>query len=202
MRNRNLWVILAAIVLIVAVVLIANVLPSQRYQFSQGAASVEDLSETPIPASTLLPVESGITVTETPADAAEATPVPEVKAYLLLTVQGLTYQPIPLYEEHDYTIRQQDRENVIHVTPDSVCMKSSTCENQDCVQQGTVSLENYKDRILYNMVLCLPNQVYLELYTPEELMSLLAQWSAEDTQTNAESSENVSGSQLSKEIVK
>lgn len=191
MRNRNLWVILAAIVLIVAVVLIASALPSQRYRFSQEPVSVESsqtvsLSETPVPVSTLLPEESGITITETPADSAEGTPVPDVKAYLLLTVQGLTYQPIPLYEEHDYTIRQQDRENIIHVTPDSVCMKSSTCENQDCVQQGTVSLENYKDRVLYNMILCLPNQVYLELYTPEELISLLAQWSAEDAQANAE----------------
>lgn len=190
MRNRNFWVILAAVVLIVAVVLIANVLPSQ-HRFLQEPVSVEDsqtavLSETPVPVSTLLPVESGITITETPAVSAEGTPVPEVKAYMLVTVQGVTYQPIPLYEEHDYTIRQQDRENIIHVTPDSVCMKSSTCENQDCVQQGTVSLENYKDRILYNMILCLPNQVYLELYTPEELISLLAQWSAEDAQTNAE----------------
>ena len=182
MRNRNLWVILAAIVMIVAVILIANILPSQRYRFSQESASVEDLS--PVPASRLLPEESGISITETPAHSAEATPVPEVKAYLLLTVQGLTYQPIPLYEEHDYTIRQQDRENVIHVTPDSVCMKSSTCENQDCVKQGTVSLENYKERVLYNMVLCLPNQVCMELYTQEELISLLAQWSAEDAQMN------------------
>lgn len=138
-----------------------------------------------VQAPTSTPAESaGVTITATPsATAAVSTPLPDVKAYLLVTVRGMTYQPIPLYEEHDYTIRQTDSsENVIHVTADSVCMKSSTCENQDCVQQGTVTVENYKERILYNMILCLPNQVYLELYSPEDFATLLAQWAEEDTQ--------------------
>lgn len=138
-----------------------------------------------VQAPTTTPAESaGVTITETSsATAAVSTPLPDVKAYLLVTVRGMTYQPIPLYEEHDYTIRQTDgSENVIHVTADSVCMKSSTCENQDCVQQGTVTVENYKERILYNMILCLPNQVYLELYSPEDFATLLAQWAEEDTQ--------------------
>lgn len=151
------------------------------------ASPTVTVAESPTPQATAaasLSETAGISVTETPsATAAVSTPLPDVKAYLLVTVRGLTYQPIPLYEEHDYTIRQQDgSENVIHVTADSVSMKSSTCENQDCVQQGTVTVDNYKERILYNMILCLPNQVYLELYTPEDLAALLAQWAAEDAQ--------------------
>ena len=52
-------------------------------------------------------------------------------------------------------------------------MKSSPCDNQDCVKQGEVTLANKDERILSNMIICLPNQVVLELYTPEELLELL-----------------------------
>ena len=62
---------------------------------------------------------------------------------------------------------------MIEVTPTSVKMYESTCANQDCVRQGTVSLENYKQRVLQNMIICLPNEVMLELYTAEELAALL-----------------------------
>ena len=64
--------------------------------------------------------------------------------------------------------------NLIHVTPDGFYMESSTCENQDCVDQGMVTLENRDSRILYNAVLCLPNMVSLALYTPEEILEMYA----------------------------
>ena len=59
------------------------------------------------------------------------------------------------------------------MTADSICMHSSSCDNQDCVEQGVVSLENRSKRVLQNMVICLPNQVTLELYTAEEITQLL-----------------------------
>ena len=40
------------------------------------------------------------------------------------------------------------------------------------MKQGTVTLENRDERILYNMIICLPNQVMLELYTPEEVLEM------------------------------
>ena len=96
-------------------------------------------------------------------------PVQEgTKAYLVVTVAGGTYEPIPLTEEGRYTITRGEMVNVIAVTPDSVWMHSSTCDGQDCVQQGVVSLANRNDRVLQNMVLCLPNEVILELLTEEE----------------------------------
>lgn len=114
------------------------------------------------------------TAMATPTDMAEATDAP-AKAYLLVTVGGVVYQPIPLTQEGSYTVTQKatGAENVIHVTEDSVNMESSTCENQDCVDQGVVSLENKNERILANMIVCLPNQVTLELYTPDEMRQLL-----------------------------
>jgi len=95
-------------------------------------------------------------------------------AYLLVTVKGTLFEPIALEGETEYTIRQPDgTENVIHVTPDSICMKSSTCDNQDCVLQGMVSLDNMSSRVLGNMIICLPNEVTLELHTPQSLAEAL-----------------------------
>ena len=122
---------------------------------------------------------SGVTSTPVPEDSEEpqATFDPStIKAWLLVTAGSITYQPIPLIEEGEYSVIQEETgaENVIHVTTESVDMKSSTCENQDCVKQGVVSLDNRDSRLLGNMIICLPNQVTLELYTTEELIQMLS----------------------------
>ena len=44
--------------------------------------------------------------------------------------------------------------NVITLTPEGVYMKESTCDNQDCVMQGLITLENKESRILKNAILC------------------------------------------------
>lgn len=95
--------------------------------------------------------------------------VPEdTAAYLVITVAGETYEPIRLDGAGKYTVTRGDKVNVIEVTEDSIRMHSSTCDNQDCVLQGTVTLENRADRVLQNMILCLPNEVVLELLTETE----------------------------------
>ena len=53
-------------------------------------------------------------------------------------------------------------------------MLSSTCKNQQCIHQGVVSLANRDSRALYNQIICLPNQVILELLTPEEAAAEMA----------------------------
>ena len=63
-----------------------------------------------------------------------------------------------------------ETENDICVTPNGVYMAASTCENQDCVYQGEVTLDNMNERALMNMIICLPNQVCLELYSIEQLL--------------------------------
>ena len=104
----------------------------------------------------------------------ELAPVTEdSRAFLVITVAGEMYEPIELTEDGRYSITRGDMVNVIAVTKDSVTMHSSTCENQDCVLQGTVSLANRNDRVLQNMILCMPNEVVLELYTEEEVAALL-----------------------------
>ncbi len=110
--------------------------------------------------------------TAAPADEASAEPEAPT-AFLVVSVAGQMYEPIPLREEGRYTVTRGDMVNVIAVTADSVTMHSSTCDNQDCVLQGVVSLNNRDGRVLKNMILCLPNEVVLELYTPEEMAALL-----------------------------
>ncbi len=101
------------------------------------------------------------------------TPVQEeTKAYLLVEVAGQVYEPILLTEEGRYTITRGEMVNEIAVTPTSIVMHASTCDNQDCVYQGEVSLENRADRVLQNMILCLPNEVILGLYTQDELAEM------------------------------
>ena len=112
-------------------------------------------------------------LTEVPAALAPGTsPEPtlgEPKAYLVVTLGSTRYRPLPIYKETDYRLRQSGgKENVLHVTPDSVYMLSATCDNQSCIKQGTVSFENAHTRVLGNMIICLPNQVVLELITPQE----------------------------------
>lgn len=87
--------------------------------------------------------------------------------------------PLPAEGEISYPIRQvladgTETENILHLTPDGFYMESSTCKNQNCVQQGKVTFENRDYRILTNCVVCLPNQVTAELYDTQEIDRMMA----------------------------
>lgn len=112
--------------------------------------------------------------TEEPQQSAAAGPMPapqteEVKGYVVITVGNRQYgDPIPMDRDKVITIKQDDGKiNKVHITPEKVYMESSTCENQDCVGQGEISLDNYKTRILSTYVICLPNAVTIELVPVE-----------------------------------
>ena len=200
MRNKNIWILIGLAVLIALAGVLAAVLPTRMAAPQADAPALSPaVTATPEATATQEPAATPeATATQQPAAApeataaAEATATPEAaateqpqvtpivaasqtKAYLLVTVGGVVYRPLPLTEEGEYTLTQENgAQNVIHVTADSVNMQSSTCDNQDCVMQGTVSLENMEDRLLGNMIVCLPNQVTLELYTAEEMTRLLS----------------------------
>lgn len=119
--------------------------------------------------------ESAAQETESPEDGA---PKP-AKAYVLVTTATQSgFLPLPEEGEVSYPLRQilpdgTEAENIIHLTPDGVYMEDSTCANHDCVEQGMVTIENRKERILSNMIICLPNQVTLQLFTPEEVLEMV-----------------------------
>ena len=180
-KSKNLPVIIGLLALI-AIVAVAALLWPDSTRLTEDAPSLMATDAPTATATDTATATPGVTDEPSPVtvtapqatDAAEATDAP-AKAYLLVTVGGTVYQPLPLTQEGRYTVTQKatGAENVIHVTEDSVNMESSTCENQDCVDQGVVSLENKDERILANMIICLPNQVSLELYTPDEMRQLL-----------------------------
>ena len=183
MKKPNLLVIIIILAAIALVALLPVVLPQQR-TIDENAPTVS-LTELPtatpeateVPAATEAPVATEAPAAEsTEATAApetsdaQATAVPQIDAYLILTVRGIVYEPLPLAGEGTFTIRQDENTfNTVHVTPTSIWMEHSSCDNQDCVEQGVVSLENLSKRVLYNMIICLPNDVALELHTPETL---------------------------------
>ena len=90
------------------------------------------------------------------------------KAYLRVQVGSEIWPLMPLADGGEYVVDQGSGVvNVIHTTETSVVMHSSTCDNQSCVEQGVVSLDNMQDRVLGGLIICLPNEVILELVPPE-----------------------------------
>ena len=91
------------------------------------------------------------------------------ETYLIVTAGGREYSPIPLNGENAFRVAQEDgSENVVHIGKNAFNMESSNCDNQDCMGQGEVTLGNRDSRILFNMVICLPHRLTLELLTREE----------------------------------
>lgn len=125
--------------------------------------------------------------TEAPAvtEAPEATDAPQsanmvgpmmpkqtekVRGHVVITVAGRQYgDPIPMDRDKIITVKQENGAiNRIHITPEYVEMESSTCENQDCIGEGEVNVNTYKDRILSTYIICLPNQVTIEMVPADE----------------------------------
>ena len=102
-------------------------------------------------------------------------------AYVLVRMPNpIGLLPLPLEGEYSKTIRTKladgsEYVNVLHLTPNGFRMEDANCEGHDCVNQGEVTLENREDRILWNMIICLPHQLSAELITREEAMQMLAQ---------------------------
>ncbi len=153
--RRNLAVVALLVLLMAAVLLLGRLLPD-RLTPNSGVL---------LPDPTAAP----------PAQETADTPPGEdaVCAYLVVTVGEATYEPIPLRAPGRFTVTRGEKINIIEVTADSMRMAESSCDNQDCIYQGTVSLDNMEDRALQNMVICLPNEVTLQLYTPEQLARAL-----------------------------
>ena len=108
---------------------------------------------------------AGLLTTQAWKQPAEA----DAQAYLRVQAGSEIWPLIPLAEGGEHVIDQgSGRVNVVHTTATSIRMHSSTCDNQNCVDQGEVSLTNGSDRVLGNMIVCLPNEVILEILPASE----------------------------------
>lgn len=166
LHNRNFYLVLALII-VALIVLIA----SRLIDFSpktlpvipptEAPAASADPAETPDPAATDAP----------PAEKLELI----AKGYVCITVSGESrWFELPTEEDVSMTLSREEMVNVIRLSTEGVVMHSSTCDNQACVEQGWVTLENKDKRVLQNMILCLPHEISIELYSQEEMAQLLA----------------------------
>ena len=150
LRNRNVLLLLLLLVVILAVLLAAKLT-------KPAPETLPDLPETQ---------------SEVPAEM----PL----GYILARANDESkWIPLPTGDEDLYiSITREDDpsvSNTLRLFKNGFVMDSSTCDNQDCVMQGEVTLENKADRVLMHMVICLPHNVSAELYSTEELALMLAE---------------------------
>ncbi|MGI6151750.1 MAG: NusG domain II-containing protein [Christensenellales bacterium] len=84
-----------------------------------------------------------------------------VTGYVSITVNSREWMRLPLDEPTSYTVHQSNgAQNTITIDEGGdVYVSYSTCDNQDCVQQGHITPENVNTRVLMNQIICLPNGV-------------------------------------------
>lgn len=196
LKKKDLLII--AVVLLAAVALFAGSKMLPKTDLSTKTADVtlapdaiEYLDETPAPdapeaaQTPEATAEPAATEAPTATEAPETTDAPQsanmvgpmmpkqtekVRGHVVITVAGRQYgDPIPMDRDKIITVKQENGAiNRIHITPEYVEMESSTCENQDCIGEGEVNVNTYKDRILSTYIICLPNQVTIEMVPADE----------------------------------
>ena len=190
LKKKDLLII--AVVLLAAVALFAGSKMLPKTDLSTKTADVtlapdaiEYLDETPAPDAPEAAQTPEATAEPAATEAPEATDAPQsanmvgpmmpkqtekVRGHVVITVAGRQYgDPIPMDRDKIITVKQENGAiNRIHITPEYVEMESSTCENQDCIGEGEVNVNTYKDRILSTYIICLPNQVTIEMVPADE----------------------------------
>lgn len=63
---------------------------------------------------------------------------------------------------------ENGEENEIAFTNDGFYMVHSNCKNQNCIEQGKVTIGNFGTRALGQRIICLPNRVIVELVLTDE----------------------------------
>ena len=86
----------------------------------------------------------------------------------VIYVGSTEYRRIPLSRPQIVTIRQEGGQvNVIRVDKDGIQMLEANCSNQHCVKTGQVTRDNWEWKPDGAYIICLPNQVTVELEVKE-----------------------------------
>ena len=160
-KGRNALVIGILLLAVAALILISRL-------NGQNGPSQEEINSQIANLTTPTPTAASEKTPEaTPDNSLEEAVATDAEAYLFIILNNRVWGIEPLGEEREVTVDQGNgMVNVIHLLPDGFYMASSTCENQLCVSQGEVTVDNYQRRILGTSVLCLPNGLDLELVVP------------------------------------
>lgn len=91
-----------------------------------------------------------------------------------ISAGGAPHSTVPLAEAREVRVEQAGGHvNIVEIKDGGVRMAYSTCQNQQCVEQGVVTEENWRSRALGRLIICLPNQVQVELALEDALQTLL-----------------------------
>lgn len=197
LKRKDVLLIAAVLVIAVALLGVSRLMPKttltdKTADVTLAPDAIEYIEETvapteaptaePTQAPTEAPAEATAEPTEAPTEAPKQEegpamvgpmPAPQtqaVRGHVIITVGNRQYgDPIPMDREKIITVKQESGQiNKVHITPDGAWMEYSTCDNQDCVGQGHITMDNYKTRILSTFVICLPNNVTVEMVPAEE----------------------------------
>ena len=178
-KTANILVIVMLVLVAAGLLIASRFIQSPNANLSQ--TEIEDsiralATETPKPAKTEAQKENAgpVPVQTEAVSVIEASPQPEgqppeqsAPGYLFIFLEGRVWGIEALGEERNVTVDQGNGVvNVIHLQKDGFYMDSSTCDNQLCVGEGTVTLTNWQQRILGPCVYCLPHNLQLELVVP------------------------------------
>lgn len=84
-------------------------------------------------------------------------------AQVVIKSNGAEIGRYPLEEDRAIPVQTEYGYNLVMIEHGSVFVKQADCQNQDCVAQGAMSLDNYTQRFLGNLILCLPHKLEIEL---------------------------------------
>jgi len=177
-RKKNIFLVLA--IVLIAVLLLIYGLTTRKASptVKDGAAASDEVltaAETPdVDSSDEASAEVDADIAAAADAYLERNPA---ESYVVVSTSSAMYLPVPLVEGNSFKLNFSDTEyNLVHVGDNSVYMEESTCDNQNCVGQGEITLENRNDRILYNMILCLPHDLSLELLDVDETREYLVEF--------------------------
>lgn len=146
-------------VILIAVVLLAalGIFYFSRGGLPQAVTPLSPAAEAPVPQASDAQGEQ------------TAQPIRPAQSFLHIQVGSKTHSIVPLNHDEIIEVKQPNGAvNRIEISNNRAKMHFSTCKNQECLHQGEMRLDNIMQRPLFNQIVCLPNQVLLELLTPEE----------------------------------
>lgn len=190
MQFKKKWIIMILILAVLAVLLwlLPDLIGSGNTKAAATGLTAQPATETAEPAgepeeadSTAEPAEQDSSETkaqEQPFLVQITDDDPSIAYVLVRMPDPIGLLPLPVEGEYTRTIRQtmadgSEAINVLHLTPNGFWMEDANCEGHDCINEGEVTLENREERVLWNMVICLPHQLSLELITREEALQMI-----------------------------
>ena len=190
MQFKKKWIIMILILAVLAVLLwlLPDLIGSGNTKAAATGLTTQPVTETAEPAgepeeadSTAEPAEQDSSETkaqEQPFLVQITDDDPSIAYVLVRMPDPIGLLPLPVEGEYTRTIRQtmadgSEAINVLHLTPSGFWMEDANCEGHDCINEGEVTLENREERVLWNMVICLPHQLSLELITREEALQMI-----------------------------